>query len=598
MWPSVYCTIGLLATSQAMANIAKEHMSVDVTKAGLRIGASLQLQLMNVLLQRSVVVDDDGSNAPAHMMVHEMGGCSWGVAAIAGCPALVLAGLELVGRWAVLEWMVHEHVGTITLVVCAIINGSVGLLRVTRTRTEMLWGSARAKTVRWLFEYIMWALPVKLYAWESKLLDRVVASRQVEDALRRRMLVAEIIKDGCRWGSHLGCVGLIYVVCLWHKIEMTPVLVFTVPVFTHVMNAHLLEVFKGFTLIPALGQAAEALETIFHQATSTQQSGIPQSGDGDIDLISLDRATVVSDSKPLLLNVSLHICRGELILLRGAVGSGKSTLLRVFLGAHPIQAGCVTTSSSLRIAYCAQEHWLQARSIKDNILFGAAFDQHKYLAVLDACGLSEDLQAMVMADQNVVERFRANLSGGQKARVALARACYADADLYLLDCTLDNLDPVVQLEVFDKCIRKLLRHKTIVLVTHNPELMSSRCVDRVLELRDATLHHSRGRVVTNSAKSQRVRLGSWRASDIGTSLVLPAQRSQIGLAFCALAIATVVAFALSSVCVMWTLAAYASELFSSLAMSVISAPLNYFDDVHIGDLLHRLWQDLSDGDIH
>ena len=73
-----------------------------------------------------------------------------------------------------------------------------------------------------------------------------------------------------------------------------------------------------------------------------------------------------------------------------------------------------------------------------------------------------------------------NISGGQRARISLARACYSNADLYLLDDPLSAVDPQVAKKLFHFCIRGFLKEKAIVLVTHQISFLNR--ADEVLLL--------------------------------------------------------------------------------------------------------------------
>ncbi|DAZ98755.1 TPA: hypothetical protein N0F65_003811 [Lagenidium giganteum] len=202
----------------------------------------------------------------------------------------------------------------------------------------------------------------------------------------------------------------------------------------------------------------------------------------------------------LLSNTLLSLARGELIIVHGSAGVGKSKLLRSFVQQRlKLESDCTArapTGSS--VAYCEQQPWIQRASIRDNVVFGAPFDERKYRCVLEACALLHDLTMLPAGDQTLVRARGANLSGGQRARLALARACYADADLYVLDGTLDSVDPVVRHEVFAKCFGELLRYKTIVLATHDPELISSSSADVRVRVQDSGVHVTRTRRVTRS----------------------------------------------------------------------------------------------------
>ncbi|DBA02515.1 TPA: hypothetical protein N0F65_010987 [Lagenidium giganteum] len=218
--------------------------------------------------------------------------------------------------------------------------------------------------------------------------------------------------------------------------------------------------------------------------------------------------------------MSFQIQRGELAILHGPAGAGKSTVLRVLAGELKPAGGFVAVPSAWCVAYCAQDHWLQTGTIRDNILLGSPFNQATYHRVLGACGLLDDLERLADGDGTYIGPRGANLSGGQKARVALARACYANADLYLLDCTLDSVDPLVQQEVFGKCICNLLRHKTIVMVTQNPELASSDWADRRLDVREARLvETARKKQGQSRAPIRSARMPSWQLASTSRAAV-------------------------------------------------------------------------------
>jgi len=165
--------------------------------------------------------------------------------------------------------------------------------------------------------------------------------------------------------------------------------------------------------------------------------------------------------------ISLRAISGTLVGVAGPVGSGKTSLLCSILGDVPRNGGRVVIRGS--IAYCAQEPWIQNASLRDNVLFGQPYDAHFYARVLSACALEADLAILAHGDSTEIGERGINLSGGQKARVALARACYARADVYLLDDVLSAVDAEVGAHLVLKCVRGLLTEMgcTVVLVTHH-----------------------------------------------------------------------------------------------------------------------------------
>ncbi|CAH1956339.1 unnamed protein product [Acanthoscelides obtectus] len=169
-----------------------------------------------------------------------------------------------------------------------------------------------------------------------------------------------------------------------------------------------------------------------------------------------------------LTGLGLKIRKGEFVGIIGPVGSGKSSLLCALMGDLPLHAGNVAISQiESGFGYVPQKVWLQRGTIRENILFGRPYEDSRYKAVLDACGLSEDIKNLPAGDMTGVGDSGSTLSGGQKTRVALARAVYQDKSVYLLDDILSAVDPKVARHIFQYCIMGLLSNKTRILCTHH-----------------------------------------------------------------------------------------------------------------------------------
>ncbi|XP_076252825.1 ATP-binding cassette sub-family C member 10 isoform X2 [Rhynchophorus ferrugineus] len=178
--------------------------------------------------------------------------------------------------------------------------------------------------------------------------------------------------------------------------------------------------------------------------------------------------------KFVLDSVNLKVKKGEFIGIMGPVGCGKSSMLAAVLAELRQHYGEVEISDVVENGFglVTQQPWLQRGTIRDNILFGKPFDEQRYRDVLFACGLGEDILAMPNADQTGVGEGGTTLSGGQRARVALARAVYQDKNIYLLDDILSAVDTKVAKHIFQYCILGLLRTKTIILCTHHVQYLA------------------------------------------------------------------------------------------------------------------------------
>ncbi|XP_019738050.1 multidrug resistance-associated protein 4-like isoform X7 [Hippocampus comes] len=174
---------------------------------------------------------------------------------------------------------------------------------------------------------------------------------------------------------------------------------------------------------------------------------------------------------PTLENVSFTVGPDQLLAVIGPVGSGKSSLLSAILGELSQESGVIKVRGDL--TYTSQQPWILPGTIRSNILFGQELNHFKYDRVLRACALKRDMELLPGGDLASVGDRGANLSGGQKARISLARAVYQDADIYLLDDPLSAVDAEVGKHIFEECICGLLRNKPRVLVTHQLQYLKA-----------------------------------------------------------------------------------------------------------------------------
>ena len=175
-------------------------------------------------------------------------------------------------------------------------------------------------------------------------------------------------------------------------------------------------------------------------------------------------------SSATLKEINLEIQKGQKVGVLGKIGSGKSSLLYSLLNELPSYQGNITLIGS--IAFIEQTPFVFSGTIKENILFGLIYNHEKYNEVISSCALNEDFQCFPDGDLTEIGEKGVTLSGGQKIRMCLARALYANADLYLLDDPFSCVDSKVAKSVFEKIFRQgLLRDKTVVLVTHHLEFI-------------------------------------------------------------------------------------------------------------------------------
>jgi ATP-binding cassette subfamily C (CFTR/MRP) protein 1 len=175
-----------------------------------------------------------------------------------------------------------------------------------------------------------------------------------------------------------------------------------------------------------------------------------------------------------LRNISCQIQPGSLVAVVGPVGCGKSSFLSVLLGEmealEDSKAYMPHSKTAGFVSYCAQTPWVINDTIRGNISFGRRFDPERYQKVLENCALLDDLKTLPAGDQTEVGERGINLSGGQKARVSLARALYSEATkVVLMDDPLSAVDSTVSEHLLSRAICK--GGTTRILVTHHVHVL-------------------------------------------------------------------------------------------------------------------------------
>ena len=210
----------------------------------------------------------------------------------------------------------------------------------------------------------------------------------------------------------------------------------------------------------------------FHHSVQNQENH------SALTVSNLSYRHIERDEEFILQDIQFSTASQSLTVITGPVGSGKSTLLSAIAGEISNVSGTVKLPGTL--VYVPQTPWIFSGTIRENILFGQPYDEPKYKRVIEACALREDIQRFPDYDLTVVGERGEVLSGGQKARVGLARAVYADADLYLLDDPLSAVDFKVGQHIFETCIKDLLGDKMRVLTSHQEQHMKE--ADQVIVL--------------------------------------------------------------------------------------------------------------------
>ncbi|KAH8887207.1 ABC transporter [Thozetella sp. PMI_491] len=223
----------------------------------------------------------------------------------------------------------------------------------------------------------------------------------------------------------------------------------------------------------------------------TQPNGNPTSIEIAVSVSSLD-VRPGKAAETVLHDISFQLPQGSFTVILGPVAAGKSTLLKALLGEVSFEKGTVGLSDD-RIAYCAQTPWLPNTTIRHAICgVNREFDEEWYMTCLQACALSHDLSLFPDGDGTKIGSAGMTLSGGQKHRVALARALYGRPRIAVLDDMLSALDTKTKKSVVESLFsdgglfRKL--GSTVVLVTHATECLPF--ADKILVLSQGKLDYN------------------------------------------------------------------------------------------------------------
>jgi len=216
------------------------------------------------------------------------------------------------------------------------------------------------------------------------------------------------------------------------------------------------------------------------------------------------------DSKCAVAGITLVVPRGQKVAIVGRVGSGKSSLLSCILGELEVVSGTVARSSMV-VPYCCQLPWIQSTTVKENILFGLPEDDASYVMAVEKAQLKPDLAILPDGDATSIGENGINLSGGQKARVALARAFYtslrSQAPLVLLDDPIAAVDAFVAHAIFSEGFLTLLKQHSVVL-TLNAHLGMLSSFDRVIVL-------DGGAIIADGSVTEVMAAVPWIAEAVG-----------------------------------------------------------------------------------
>ncbi|KAI5634801.1 ABC transporter domain-containing protein [Phthorimaea operculella] len=416
----------------------------------------------------------------------------------------ILVGVVLYLMWDMAGYAPFVGIFSVTLMMVPL-QGFLTKLSATYRR---LMAARTDQRIKLMSEIINGIQVIKMYAWEKPFQTVVAAARAYEVAVLKKSSYVRSIFIGFSVFTQEIITLLTCVFLLISGQMVTATLIFPLQQYFSIIQVDLIIIFpmaimslaellvsieriqaflvmderEDLALLPKTNlarnlkfndkQMEKGNKTLvankYSSASNELQNSLPSPKEDTSSTYAIEvngvSASWTNSEEKTLKNVTLRVRRGKSCAIIGPVGSGKSSLLQVLLKELPVCGGHVNVHG--KVSYACQEPWLFPATVRENILFGQTYDAKKYKEVARACCLLPDFKQFPYGDLSLVGERGVTLSGGQKARINLARAVYREADVYLLDDPLSAVDANVGRLLFEGCINGYLRGKTVVLVTH------------------------------------------------------------------------------------------------------------------------------------
>jgi len=314
---------------------------------------------------------------------------------------------------------------------------------------------------------------IKMYTWDKVFANKITQLRESESQTFLKITHIDALSRNL---SSLSVYLIVLIVCLTFiasgGVLSTEILYSTMMILMN-LSSNLLSSHSGrmnfvnFKMI--VGRVQEVLmikDILLKEETSAYAAAASAKQNQPLVFKNFDAYWNKNATKPSLSNLNLTFNPGTLTTVIGKIGAGKSTLLLSLLRELPITKGILNITGHL--AYVEQDPIIFSGTFRENITFGNKFDEDLYNKVLKDCCLEKDLEMFSHGDMTLIGERGVNLSGGQKARVSLARALYSQSDIYLLDDPFAALDSRVARTIFDRVMKgSLAKTKIVILVTHH-----------------------------------------------------------------------------------------------------------------------------------
>lgn len=362
--------------------------------------------------------------------------------------------------------------GLILLLMCGLLNLPFAKM-LQNCQTQFM--IAQDKRLRSTSEILNSMKVIKLQSWEDEFKKQIESCRDDEFKWLAKAQLTKAFGTFLYWMSPTIVSSVIFVGCaLLKSAPLNASTIFTVLATLRVMSEPVRIIPEAISAIIQVNVSLDRINNFLLddelKIDEIERSGLEKPGTA-VDIQAGNFSWDPETKIPTLRNVNLEIKHGQKVAVCGPVGAGKSSLLHAVLGEIPKVSGTVSKAPtktdfifvrlkmymfaqkcflyfvqlkqvkvSGSIAYVSQTSWIQSGTIRDNILYGKPMETRRYNAAIEACALDKDINDFGHGDLTEIGQRGLNLSGGQKQRIQLARAVYADADVYLLDDPFSAVD--------------------------------------------------------------------------------------------------------------------------------------------------------------
>ena len=349
---------------------------------------------------------------------------------------------------------------TLTVVVTLVYIGSIGLVGIVyfvlhipvQTVFEFLFGHFRYlqslttdRRIEMMDQIIRGMRGVKFYVWENSFMQYINRIRKREVRYAGFAGLTKSLTFSLYNSSLFIAIFLMYSLSIAIKNPLTTSqLVFAYLILNKLSIDCVLYFGQGISTWRESVLALKRIQIVLELPESIDSclAHSPISDSPSIEMIDFSaswRGTELINNNNLVLKcINLIADRAKLVVIAGPIGSGKSSLLMSLIKELPGISGQINMNGIS--SYAAQQPWIFSGTFRDNILFGSRLHSQRYQQVIAACSLTEDIVAFKDGDLTLIGERGVTLSGGQKARVSLARAVYQKADIYLFDDPLSAVD--------------------------------------------------------------------------------------------------------------------------------------------------------------